>query len=133
MSNIDLTPAPEPVPDLVGKAAGFIPRGKTGEVIAHVYKVVVTSIAQERQASRLVVPALTTETEVKRRMKLCFGAIAVMMDRNGLNCSYTFTMDHLAMALWHEVHGGQWVDKLVPSRTYNADAPAEYGAKMMAS
>ena len=113
--------------DIMGRAKEFIPDDKILETVSHVYRCVIYNMYQERKASRIAIPALSTEREAERRMKLCFDELALMLDPRGLDMGYIKAMDFLPQALWHAVNGGQWKDDpIVSQATYNKDALARY-------
>lgn len=120
--------------DDVKSAMELAPPDKRGEVMAAAYQISMASMISERRASRIAVPALSTEKEFRRRFMLCFKVYAEMMNPRGLRCTHQMAINYIILALFHEIHGGgDWRDMIDPTATYSPDAANEYAERMFES
>lgn len=120
--------------DDVKNAKEMAPPKKWGEVMAAAYQISVASIASERRASGIVVPALSSEKEFKRRFMTCFRVYAEMRDPRGFRCTHQMSIDFMMRALFYEIHGGpDWRETINPTGTYSPDAVVSYADRVMNS
>lgn len=117
--------------DDVKNAMELAPAKKRGEVISAAYRISTASLISERRASAIAIPSLSTEKEFSRRFMMCFRVYAEMRDPRGLRCTHQMSLDYMMVALFCELHGGDWRAKINATSTYNVEAVTEFADRAM--